>query len=131
MNGWKRIGTPRLLASSRISFHLKSVDESAYHTAIKYVDAENNRTWTIVVNYVSEGAFFKLKEKIKASFPYPLIMSFTNQTSVFLIFQDAQTHLKELRFKIINWLTLHLNTLKAEIHTNDSNKCSQIETKIR
>ena len=50
-----------------ISFHLRSVDEAAYHKAIKYVTAKNVNTWTIVVNYVSEGAFFKLEENIKAS----------------------------------------------------------------
>jgi hypothetical protein len=63
-----------------IFFHLRSVDESAYNTAIKYVTVKNSNTWTIVVNYVSEGAFFKLVEKP----PCRLITSFTTQTSALL-----------------------------------------------
>jgi ribonuclease HI len=47
------------------------------------------------------------------------------------LMQDAQSHLKEDRLKIINWLTLHLDTLKEEINAYDSNLWSQIETKIR
>jgi hypothetical protein len=68
--------------SEFISFHLRSVDESAYNTAIKYVTVKNSNTWTIVVNYVSEGAFFKLEERLKP--PYWLITSFTTKTNALL-----------------------------------------------
>jgi hypothetical protein len=33
------------------------------------------------------------------------------------LMQDAQTHLQEDRLKIINWLTLHLDTLKERLLT--------------
>ena len=46
------------------------------------------------------------------------------------LMQDAQSHLKEDRLKIINWLTLHLDTLKEKIHTNNSNLWSLSYLKV-
>jgi hypothetical protein len=47
------------------------------------------------------------------------------------LMQEAQTYLQEDRLKIINWLTLHLDTLREKINKKDSNLWNQIETKIR
>ena len=45
--------------------------------------------------------------------------------------KDAQTHLKEERVNITNWLIFHEETMKAETDNYDSNLWGQIETRIR
>ena len=88
-----------------ISFHLRSVDEAAYHNAIKYVTAKNVNTWTIVVNYVSEGAFFKLEEKIKASLKTDhVIYDPTTCTMKILVPKNSFSTLRnELKSELQNW----------------------------
>jgi hypothetical protein len=43
------------------------VNKSAYPKALKYVPSKNENTWKIVINYISEGPFFKLEEALKAN----------------------------------------------------------------
>jgi hypothetical protein len=50
-----------------VPFHLRNTNEEAFQTAIKYIASKNENTWTIKVNYVSEGAFFKLENLVKTS----------------------------------------------------------------
>ena len=47
------------------------------------------------------------------------------------LMKDAQTHLKEERVNVTNWLILHQETMKAETDNYDSNLWGQIETRIR
>ena len=50
-----------------VPFQLRSTNEEAFQTAIKHIASKNENTWTIKVNYVSEGAFFKLEDRVKTS----------------------------------------------------------------
>lgn len=49
-----------------VPFQMKQVNEIAYSKAVEYVASRNKNIWTIVIQYMSEGAFFKLEDKIKA-----------------------------------------------------------------
>ena len=90
-----------------ISFHLRSVDESAYNTAIKYVTVKNTNTWTIVVNYVSEGAFFKLEEKIKASLSADHVIYDPNKCTLKILVPKSSFSLlrNKLKSEIQQWCT--------------------------
>lgn len=50
-----------------VPFHMRTANENAYEKAIRCVQDKNENMWAIMINYVSEGAFFKLEEKIKLS----------------------------------------------------------------
>lgn len=50
-----------------VPFQLRRTNEPAYHKALKYVASKNENTWKILINYVSEGAFFKLEGALKES----------------------------------------------------------------
>ena len=50
---------------SFIQFHMRSINEDAFEKAAKYVASKNVNTWSFMINYVSEGCFFKLKDKVK------------------------------------------------------------------
>jgi hypothetical protein len=49
-----------------VPFQMKQVNETAYNKAVEYVASKNANIWTIVIQYMSEGSFFKLEEKFKA-----------------------------------------------------------------
>ena len=70
------------------------------------------------------------------------LQDYTNATNINIIYESytimgwrldarlmkvAQTHLKEERVNIINWLILHRETMKAETDTYDSNLWGQIQ----
>jgi hypothetical protein len=48
-----------------VPFRMRSINEVAYNKAIRYVAGKNENTWTILMKYMSEGAFFKLEQRIK------------------------------------------------------------------
>ena len=48
-----------------VPFHLRSVDETAFNKAVSFINKKNENTWSFVINFVSEGSFFKLEDKIK------------------------------------------------------------------
>ena len=48
-----------------VPFRMKTINEEAYNKAIRYVAGKNENTWTILMKYMSEGAFFKLEQRIK------------------------------------------------------------------
>lgn len=48
-----------------VPFRMKTINEEAYNKAIRYVAGKNENTWTILLKYMSEGAFFKLEQRIK------------------------------------------------------------------
>jgi hypothetical protein len=49
-----------------VPFQMKQVNEGAYNKAVEYVASRNTNIWTIVLQYMSEGAFFKLEENLKS-----------------------------------------------------------------
>jgi len=49
-----------------VPFQMKQVNENAYNKAVEYVTSRNANIWTIVIQYMSEGAFFKLEDKLKS-----------------------------------------------------------------
>ena len=44
---------------------MRSINEDAFEKAAKYVASKNINTWSFMINYVSEGCFFKLEDKVK------------------------------------------------------------------
>jgi hypothetical protein len=48
-----------------VSFHMRSANEAAFEKAASYVASKNANTWSFLINYVSEGSFFKLEHKVK------------------------------------------------------------------
>jgi hypothetical protein len=48
-----------------VPFNLRRTNEPAYHKALKYVTSKNENTWKILINYVTEGAFFKIEGALK------------------------------------------------------------------
>jgi hypothetical protein len=48
-----------------VSFHMRSANEVAFEKAASYVASKNANTWSFLINYVSEGSFFKLEHKVK------------------------------------------------------------------
>ena len=103
-----------------LSFVVRSVDEAAYHNAIKYVTAKNVNAWTIVVNYVSEGAFFKLEENIKASLKTDhVIYDPTTCTMKILVPKNSFSALRnELKSELQNWC---INLDPDDTHRFDTN----------
>ena len=50
-----------------VPFHLRAANDIAFKKAVEYMNSKNETTWAFIVNYVSEGIFFKLEEQIKMS----------------------------------------------------------------
>ena len=48
-----------------VPFKMKSINTKAYNKAIKYIASKNENTWTILIKYMTDGSFFKLKNPIK------------------------------------------------------------------
>jgi hypothetical protein len=48
-----------------VLFHLRRTNKPAYHKALKYVTSKNKNTWKILINNVTEGAFFKIEGALK------------------------------------------------------------------
>ena len=48
-----------------VPFHLRAANDIAFKKAVEYMNSKNETTWAFIVNYVSEGIYFKLEEQIK------------------------------------------------------------------
>ena len=88
-----------------VTFHLRSVNNLAYKKAIEYLHSKSETTWSFTVNYVSEGSFFKLEDRIKASINVEHIIYDPTQKSMKILvhkkhFDTARKHLKE---KLCQW----------------------------
>jgi hypothetical protein len=44
---------------------MKYINKEAFNKALKYVSQKQENTWTILLNYITDGAFFKLEHKVK------------------------------------------------------------------
>ena len=48
-----------------VPFHMRSVNQEAFEKAVKYIISKSENTWSFQINFISEGTFFKIEEKIK------------------------------------------------------------------
>ena len=48
-----------------VPFHLRSVNEEAFEKELNYVTSKKENTWSFQINFISEGSFFKLEDKVK------------------------------------------------------------------
>jgi predicted patatin/cPLA2 family phospholipase len=48
-----------------VPFHMQSANAVAFEKAASYVASKNANTWSFLINYVSEGSFFKLENNVK------------------------------------------------------------------
>jgi hypothetical protein len=48
-----------------LPIQMKFINKEAFDKTFKYVSQKQDNTWTIVLNYIADGAFFKLEHKIK------------------------------------------------------------------
>ena len=46
-------------------FQMQRANKVAFSNAVQYVASKKNNVWTILIQYMTEGALFKLEEKIK------------------------------------------------------------------
>ena len=48
-----------------VPFHMRSVNQEAFEKAVTYVTSKSENTWSFMINFISEGSFFKLEDGIK------------------------------------------------------------------
>jgi hypothetical protein len=48
-----------------VPFHMRSVNPEAFEKAVRYVTSKSENTWSFLINYISEGSFFKLEDVVK------------------------------------------------------------------
>jgi hypothetical protein len=51
-----------------VPIQMKYINKEAFDKALEYVFQKQENTWTIVLNCITEGAFFELEHKIKQLF---------------------------------------------------------------
>ena len=96
-----------LKTESFIPFQMKRINEIAYNKAVEYVASKGLNTWTIVVNYVTDGGFFKLEDKIKAlPFAEHIIHDAVSRKVRVLVSKSSFHQLRgELKIKLANWVS--------------------------
>ena len=96
-----------LKPGSFIPFQMKRINEIAYNKAVEYVASKGLNTWTIVVNYVTDGGFFKLEDKIKAlPFAEHVIHDAVSRKVRVLVSKSSFHQLRgELKIKLANWVS--------------------------
>ena len=91
-----------------VPFHLRSVDEIAFNKAVSYINHKNENTWSFVINFMSEGSFFKLEDKIKAAVHtdhviYDPMQKTTKILTTKILFDESRDI---IRNELKNWSTL-------------------------
>jgi hypothetical protein len=82
-----------------VPFHLIAANDIVFKKAIEYMNSKNETTWAFIVNYVSEGIFFKLEEQIKMSLNTEHIIFNPIDKSMKIIIQEKQFDSAQDKFK--------------------------------
>jgi hypothetical protein len=94
-----------------VTFLIRSVNKIAYDKAIECLHSKSKTIWSFRVNYVSEGSYFKLEDRIKASINVEHIIYDPTRKSIKILvqkkhFDTARKHLNEKLLKNIQKLLI-------------------------
>ena len=103
-----------------VPFTLRNTNEEAFSKAIKYVASKNKNTWTIKINYVSEGSFFKLEEVIKEALKIEHVIYDTEHYIMRVLVPKAKfdTYRSQLKDDLQKW-SLKLDPEDTRLFNSD------------
>jgi hypothetical protein len=89
-----------------IPFRMRSVNVEAYNKAIKFIASKSENIWTILIKYISDGAFFKLEQPIKHTLSVEHIIHDpkTKTARILVTKKDFSNHRKLLKEKMATWV---------------------------
>jgi hypothetical protein len=89
-----------------VPFRMRRVNEDAYNKAIKYIASKNENIWTILIKYMSDGAFFKLEQQIKHSLSVEHVIHEpkTKTARILVPKKEFSAQRKLLKDKMTSWV---------------------------
>ena len=89
-----------------VPFKMKSINAEAYDRAIKYIASKNENIWTILIKYMSDGSFFKLKNSIKNTLSVEHIVHnpITKTASILVPKNNFHERRNLLKAHLVTWI---------------------------
>ena len=91
-----------------VLFQMKKVNEKAFNNAVRFASKLKSNTQVIMMNNVTEGAFFKLEEQIKAEVGHEMVYHLPDYEKVKILTNKNafESTRKELKGKMQQWIKL-------------------------
>ena len=91
-----------------VLFQMKKVNEKAFNNAVRFASKLKSNTQVIMMNNVTEGAFFKLEERIKAEVGHEMVYHLPDYEKVKILTNKNafESKIKELKGKMQQWIKL-------------------------
>jgi hypothetical protein len=97
---------------------LKFINKIAFDKALIYISQKQDTTWTVVVNHITDGSFFKLEHKIKALLETDHVIhdAIKKMAKVLVNKQQFYEDRKKLKAHLAEW--------NAELDPDDIRECN-------